>query len=79
MKLTSHIFNHSSGRTMKQGFVTYPLCEIRLEESEIARQCASCHNNERVGDSRYMRCSTCKKVYYCSSEVRQSTSSLYEL
>lgn len=42
-----------------------------MEESEIARQCPTCGSNERVGDaSRYSRCSSCKKVYYCSSECQ---------
>lgn len=58
-----------TGRTMKQGFATVPLCEVILEEGELARCCAGCEKWEVIDGQRFERCSRCKVEYYHSQEV----------
>ncbi|ORY53982.1 hypothetical protein BCR35DRAFT_310478 [Leucosporidium creatinivorum] len=61
-----------TGRTLKQGFVTLPMVEVQLEESEISHQCPHCEMFEQVGDAeRFKRCQKCKKRYYCSREHQE--------
>lgn len=57
----------STGRTLKQGYVTLPMVEVQLEESEISHQCPLCEMFEQVEDTeRFKRCAKCKKRYYVS-------------
>lgn len=61
-----------SGRKIKQGYVTLPMVEIRLDESEIAKQCPNCEVFEQANHhERFKRCSKCKKAFYCSSKCQQ--------
>ncbi|GAA5895170.1 zinc finger MYND domain-containing protein [Sporobolomyces salmoneus] len=68
-------FVQSVGRTIKQGFVTFPLCIVLLSEKEMLQTCAKCEKVEtfdvaqkEVERERFKRCGKCKRRYYCSSE-----------
>ncbi|GAA6021949.1 hypothetical protein JCM11491_000303 [Sporobolomyces phaffii] len=62
-------FVQSVGRTIKQGFVTFPLCIILLSEKEIVQICAKCRRVETFDQvERFKRCGKCKRRYYCSNE-----------
>ncbi|GAA6062586.1 hypothetical protein JCM10212_004181 [Sporobolomyces blumeae] len=62
-------FVQSVGRTIKQGFVSLPLCVVLLDEREILQTCASCRRVESIETvERFKRCAKCKRRYYCSSE-----------
>ncbi|GAA5832205.1 hypothetical protein JCM3766R1_002334 [Sporobolomyces carnicolor] len=62
-------FVQSVGRTIKQGFVAFPLCVVLLAEKEMLQTCAKCEAVERLDAvERYKRCGRCKRRYYCSSE-----------
>ncbi|GAA5949297.1 hypothetical protein JCM21900_005596 [Sporobolomyces salmonicolor] len=55
------------GRELKQGFVTLPLAQVLLDESEIAQRCALCEVYESIEtQERFKRCTGCKRRYYCS-------------
>ncbi|GAA5875235.1 hypothetical protein JCM8547_006875 [Rhodosporidiobolus lusitaniae] len=57
------------GSGLKQGITTLPLAEVVLSEAEMAQQCALCEAYESVQtETRYKRCSSCKRRYYCSTE-----------
>ncbi|BGP19004.1 hypothetical protein JCM10213_009287 [Rhodosporidiobolus nylandii] len=57
------------GSAMKQGLTTLPLAAVTLNETELAQQCALCEEFESVEtDTRFKRCSGCKRRYYCSTE-----------
>jgi len=73
-KTTRLILYRRTGRTLKQGFVTLPMVEVQLEESEISHQCPHCEMFEQVGDAeRFKRCQKCKKRYYVSRRLLASS------
>ncbi|KAF9261550.1 hypothetical protein L218DRAFT_930793 [Marasmius fiardii PR-910] len=59
-----------TGTTYKQGFVTIPLVEVLLSDSKMIHVCAKCETWETVGETRFQRCSRCRKTYYCSPECQ---------
>ncbi|GAA5924533.1 zinc finger MYND domain-containing protein [Sporobolomyces koalae] len=63
-------FVQSVGRTIKQGFVTLPLCIVLLDDRETMHSCQCCKRTEALGalDQRFKRCAKCRRRYYCSPE-----------
>ncbi|GAA5870691.1 hypothetical protein JCM16303_001558 [Sporobolomyces ruberrimus] len=58
-------FLQSVGRTIKQGFVTLPLCIVLLSEKEMVQTCTKCHKVETLDQvTRFKRCGKCKRRYY---------------
>ncbi|KDE05871.1 hypothetical protein MVLG_03814 [Microbotryum lychnidis-dioicae p1A1 Lamole] len=61
-----------TGRTHKQAFVVYPMCELRLDEQALARHCPACNRYESILDEhRFKRCAKCRKRYYCSAQCQK--------
>lgn len=61
------VFASRVGRTIKQGFVAFPLCVVLLAEKEMLQTCAKCEAVERLDAvERYKRCGRCKRRYYVS-------------
>ncbi|GAA5853607.1 hypothetical protein JCM5353_004262 [Sporobolomyces roseus] len=59
----------SVGRTIKQGFVTFPLCIVLLNDKQILQTCTFCERVEGVNEvERFKRCGKCKRRFYCSPE-----------
>ncbi|GAA6041304.1 hypothetical protein JCM8097_001329 [Rhodosporidiobolus ruineniae] len=57
------------GSALKQGITTLPLAVVVLNDQEVAQRCALCENFESVEtETRFKRCSGCKRRYYCSTE-----------
>ncbi|SGY65901.1 BQ5605_C004g02604 [Microbotryum silenes-dioicae] len=64
--------NNRTGRTHKQAFVVYPMCELRLDEQALARHCPACNRYESILDEhRFKRCAKCRKRYYCSAQCQK--------
>ncbi|KAI5476638.1 hypothetical protein MNV49_007416 [Pseudohyphozyma bogoriensis] len=60
-----------STRRIQQGYVSLPMVEIRLHESEVSQQCPACEQFELATDEkRFKRCGKCKKTYYCSEKCQ---------
>ncbi|SCZ91912.1 BZ3500_MvSof-1268-A1-R1_Chr5-3g08215 [Microbotryum saponariae] len=61
--------HNRTGRTHKQAFVVYPMCELRLDEQALARHCPACNRYESILDEqRFKRCAKCHKRYYCQKD-----------
>ncbi|GAA5959131.1 hypothetical protein JCM3765_006351 [Sporobolomyces pararoseus] len=70
-------FVQSVGRTIKQGFISFPLCILLLSEKEILQTCEfkNCRTVEGEGGGggqddqgvRFKRCGKCKRRYYHQS------------
>lgn len=68
--LTRPISSNRVGRTIKQGFVTFPLCVVLLTDKEILQTCTFCERVERVDEvERFKRCGKCKRRFYVSLHV----------
>jgi len=63
------VYIHRVGRTIKQGFVTFPLCIVLLSEKEMLQTCTYCERVEQVDEvERFKRCGKCKRRYYVSPD-----------
>ncbi|SCV72764.1 BQ2448_4301 [Microbotryum intermedium] len=66
-------YDRKTGRTFKQAFVVYPMCELRLDEQALAHHCPSCDRYESILDKqRFKRCVKCRKRYYCSAKCQKN-------
>ncbi|GAA5985620.1 hypothetical protein JCM5350_004111 [Sporobolomyces pararoseus] len=65
-------FVQSVGRTIKQGFIQFPLCILLLSDKEILQTCEykDCKTVEGTSgekEERFKRCGKCKRRYYHQS------------